>query len=590
MTSRSGDPDVKCFGRPGIKRNRRGSKLRFFGNTAFLGHVRSHAVMNLRTKISVAILAAVTGALLGMQLESVFGDDTKEALKKLEHAFLIINERYVEEVDSAELVEHALDGMLEELDPHSIYIDAESMRRVEEDFSGAFEGIGISYEFVEGPDGEDTLTVLSVIPGGPSEAVGLMSADRIIEIDQQSAIGFESLDVQRTLKGPRGTKVNIVVVRPGYNEPIPFTITRDRIPLYSVDVAYMPDEVTGFIKVSRFARTTYQEFIAAVGRLKEQGMERLVLDLRGNSGGYMDMAVRMADEFLPTDELIVSQQGRTRGTNRAFMGSQGGVLEYEPVIVLVDAASASASEIVAGALQDHDRGLIVGQQTFGKGLVQQQYSLPDGSALRLTISHFYTPSGRLIQTHYDDGNREEYLEYKYRALQETALLNAEEIIERVPDSLRYKTAGGRTVIGGGGILPDFIVPVDTASALLREVFRRNLTNTFARSWYDRESQALRDVWGERRAAFIDGFEVSNEVFAEFLDYARERGVPLGEGQEEFGAAEVAADRTFLEARIKARLAVRLFDLDAFFPVIHTEDRILKEAMTLWEPAETLASR
>lgn len=546
--------------------------------------------MNRPTRISAAVLAVAAGVLLGMQLDSVLKDDTKEALKKLESAFLIINERYVEEVDSAELVEHALDGMLEELDPHSVYIDAESMRRVEEDFSGAFEGIGISYEFVEGVEGQDTLTVLSVIPGGPSESVGLMSADRIIEVDGQSAVGFESLDVQRTLKGPRGTEVNIVVIRPGYDAPIPFTITRDRIPLYSVDVAYMPDATTGFIKLSRFARTSYKEFMEAAEKLKAEGMERLVLDLRGNSGGYMDIAVRIADEFLPEDELIVSQQGRTRGTNRAFHGTKGGVLDSDPVIVLVDAASASASEIVAGALQDHDRGLVVGQQTFGKGLVQQQYALPDGSALRVTISHFYTPSGRLIQTPYSDGNREDYLLSKQRLQQESALLNAEEIIERVPDSLRYQTASGRTVIGGGGILPDFIVPVDTASALLREMFRRNLTNTFARSWYDRESLTLRERWGDRKKGFLEDFAISDEVFEQFLSYAREQGVPLGGGPDSFSQEDVAADRTFLEARIKARLAVRLFDLDAFFPVIHSEDRTFGEAMELWDSAGALANR
>ena len=546
--------------------------------------------MKRQARITAIVLAVGAGILLGMQLDSVLKDDTKEALKKLEQAFLMINERYVEEVDSAELAEHALEGMLEELDPHSIYIDAESMRRVEEDFSGSFEGIGISYEFVEGVEGEDTLTVLSVIPGGPSESVGLMPADRIVEVDGQSAIGFESLDVQRTLKGPRGTKVDILVVRPLYTDPIPFTITRDRIPLTSVDVAYMLPDGTGLIKVSRFARTTYQEFSAALASLKAAGMNRLVLDLRGNAGGYMDIAVQMADELLPGEEVIVSQRGRTRGTNRAFHGTPGGAFDQEPVIVLVDAASASASEIVAGALQDHDRGLVVGQQTFGKGLVQQQYALPDGSAMRLTISHFYTPSGRLIQTPYTDGNREDYLLAKYRQQQESALLNVEEIIERVPDSLRYQTSGGRTVIGGGGILPDFLVAVDTASALLQQVFRRNLTNTFARAWYDRESAALLAQWGDRKALFFTDFVVSQAMFDEFLSYAASQGIPLGEKDGEFSPADVEADRAFLEARIKARLAVRLFDLDAFFPVIHTQDRTLQEAMSLWDAALMLTQQ
>ena len=536
-----------------------------------------------------AILALAGGVVLGMQVDSVLFDDTTEALQKLKEAFLIINKRYVEEVDSADLAERALEGMLEEMDPHSVYIDAESMRRVEEDFSGSFEGIGISYEFVEGENGKDTLTVLSVIPGGPSEGVGLLSGDRIVEVDGRSSIGFESIDVQRTLKGPRGTKVEIVVIRPGYDDSIDFTITRDRIPLYSVDVAYMADPRTGFIKVSRFARTTYDEFMRAMRRLKTQGMERLVLDLRGNAGGYMDMAVKMADELLSDEVLIVSQRGRTRDTNRNFVGTSGGSFEREPVIVLVDAASASASEIVAGALQDHDRALIVGQQTFGKGLVQQQYELPDGSALRVTISHFYTPSGRLIQTPYANGNREDYILEKRKLHQETALLSLEEIIERVPDSLRYTTAGGRTVIGGGGILPDYIVAPDTASAFLQQVFRRNLTNVFARNWYDRDSEALRSAWADRKSAFFKEFDVDEATFQQFLDFAMEQGIALGEAEGEFNSESIAADRPFLEARIKARLAVRLFDLDAYFPVMHGEDRTYQEAIGLWDRAEGLAS-
>ena len=536
----------------------------------------------------------LAGVLLGLQLGSFSSnDDTREALRKLENAFLLINERYVEEVDSAELAESALRGMLEELDPHSVYIDAERMRSVQEDFSGGFEGIGISYEFVEGEADRDTLTVLSVIPGGPSEEVGLMSGDRIIEVDGQDAVGYESEDVQRTLKGPRGTKVDIVVIRPGYDDPLDFSITRDRIPLYSVDVAYMVDEQTGFIKVSRFARTTYNEFMQALDELERQGMKRLMLDLRGNAGGYMEMAVRMADEFLADDELIVSQRGRLQDTNRQFRARPRGHFEENPVIVLIDGSSASASEIVAGALQDHDRGLIVGRQSFGKGLVQQQYELPDGSAMRVTISHFYTPSGRLIQTPYTGGDREDYYRSKREMQDESSLLSVDEIIERVPDSLKYATDAGRTVIGGGGILPDYIVELDSASSFVRAVFRRNLTNIYARTWYDHEGEALRAQWGHRREAFIDTFEIDDAIFDDFLAFGQERGILIIEDagpdhEDGFTRAEIEADRAFLEARIKARLSVRLFDTKAFYPVMHTVDRTFKEAMGLWLEAEDLA--
>ena len=541
-----------------------------------------------RTKILFGVLILMAGVLLGMGLESALSDDTRDALKKLEHAFLIISQRYVEEVDSGALAEHALEGMIDELDPHSVYIDEESMRRVEEDFSGGFEGIGISFEFVDGVDGQDTLIVLSVIPGGPSEKVGLHSGDRIVEVDQKSTVGFSSIDVQRTLKGPRGTTVEIVVIRPGYSAPLNFSIVRDRIPLYAVDVAYMIDDVTGFIKINRFSGTAHGEFRGAVSKLKAQGMQRLMLDLRGNSGGYMEMAVHLSDEFLPEDALIVSQKGRIREANSSFSATSSGLLEDEPIIVLVNEASASASEIVAGALQDHDRGLIVGRRTFGKGLVQQQALLPDGSAMRVTIARYYTPSGRLIQTPYINGDREDYYLSKRELQANSALMSAQEILDEIPDSLLYTTAGGRTVMGGGGILPDYIVDADTASTFLREIFAGNIANTYARMWYDREGESLAAQWGGQREQFFESFKVEEEDFQKFLDYAQVRGLRFGSEEGEFDEDQISADRSYLEARIKARLAVRLYDLEAFYPIMHSEDHTLQEALNLWPKANILA--
>ncbi len=544
-----------------------------------------------RKVITVGVILLLTGVLLGMHLQRVADEDARAALQKLVEAFKLIDQRYVEEVDAGELAESALRGMLEGLDPHSAYIDAASMKLVEEDFQGSFEGIGISFEFIEGVDGQDSLTVLTVIPGGPSEDIGLMSGDRIIEVDGQSTLGFESIDVQRTLKGPKGSKVSIRVVRPGYKGIIPFTITRGKIPIYSVDAAYMVDEQTGFIKVSRFARTTYTEFRQAVTDLQAQGMQRLMLDLRGNAGGYMNIAVRMADEFLSDNALIVSQRGRSDDTRQEFRGNPRGRLEEGAVMVLVDDRSASASEIVAGALQDHDRGLIVGRQTFGKGLVQQQYELGDGSALRVTVSHFYTPSGRLIQTPYAGGNREDYQREKKAMRNELALLSAEEILERFPDSLKYTTTGGRTVIGGGGILPDFIVQPDTASRLLKEILVRNLTRTFVRQWNDRHNQELRGQFGDDQRRYIAEFVVDSSMFDEFLAYAADNGLAVeGYGETEAGAftqEDVAQDHTFLQARIKARLAVRLFGVQAFYPIMHPEDQTFQVAMRLWPRAEAL---
>ena len=559
--------------------------------------------------VSGALILLLAGMLLGLGLDS---SSSADALRKLERAFRLIENNYVEELDAEELAESALRGMLEKLDPHSVYISADQMRRVREDFSGGFEGIGISYEFITVPEGKDTLAVLSVIPGGPSEEVGLMSGDRIVEVDGESVLGFESADVQRTLKGPRGTRVTLGVIRPGYEAPLTFDITRDRIPLHSVSAAYMIDDVTGYVKVGRFSRTTHDEFREALRTLKQQGMQRLMLDLRGNPGGYMEMAVRMADEFLGGDRLIVSQRGRGTGSGRDFRARRRGEFEDPPVIVLVNSASASASEIVSGALQDHDRGLIVGRQTFGKGLVQQQYPLQDSSAIRVTIAHFYTPSGRLIQTPYTKGQDAAYYEFKQELQMEAVLRSTEEIVGKVPDSLKYKTAAGRTVIGGGGILPDYVVPADSASPFVTQVFSRNLPNIFARNWYDAHSESLRQTWGQDRQAYFHAFQVSDDMLLEFLAVAEEEGINLDsleissgeetspsssvaeertetglEEAERTDLARIAGDRAFLQAYIKSRIAVRLFDLEAGYPVMNHVDPVFQKAMALWPEAEAL---
>ncbi|MEX0601040.1 MAG: S41 family peptidase, partial [Rhodothermales bacterium] len=430
-----------------------------------------------RKPATLGLLVLAVGVLLGFELGAVFSsDNTVESLKKLENAFLIINERYVEDVDSSVLSERAIEGMLEELDPHSVYIDAEQMNQVREDFNASFEGIGISFEIIDGVDGKDTVTVLNPLPGGPSEEAGILSGDRIIAVDDSSAIGFSSADVQRTLKGPGGTEVDVTVRRPGYDRTLDFTITRDKIPLFTVDAAHMIDERTGYIRIDRFARTTYSEFMSGLRDLQDEGMERLVLDLRDNPGGFMDMAVRIADEFLSEGEVIVEARSRLDEYNQQNVADDGDEFETGSVMVLVNQISASASEIVAGALQDHDRALIVGRRTFGKGLVQKQFPLRDGSVLRMTISRFYTPSGRLIQTPYDDGERMDYYETKADQFRRERTLTTEQIKEAMPDSLRYTTATGRTVFGGGGILPDIIVNPDSASAVARAVLGRQFDN------------------------------------------------------------------------------------------------------------------
>ena len=540
----------------------------------------------------------VLGVLLGMQLSSaVSGDNTYQALRKLEQAFLTIGEQYVDKVDTAELAEGAIAGMLQDLDPHSVYIGAERMQGVNEDFNAAFEGIGISYEIIEGPEDQDTVAVSGVLPGGPSEDVGLLTGDRLIAVDDSSAIGYTHADVRKNLKGPRGSKVKITVERPGHAQPLDFVITRDKIPIYTVEAAYMVDDKTGFIKLNRFARTTHSEVAEALEKLKDQGMKRLVFDLRGNQGGFMDMAIRVADEFLGKGAAVVSARGRDADDNETYRAGKGGLFEKRPVILLVDGQSASASEIVAGALQDHDRALVVGRRTFGKGLVQKQFGLDDGSALRVTVARFYTPSGRLIQTSYEGGTREDYIRAKRDRRAQDRTLSVNEILGQVPDSLQYTTDGGRVVIGGGGILPDYIVQ-DSLSGLVQAILAQRIENAFVRSWLDQNGGALHAAWDDNRDAFFRDFEVDPAMFQAFLDFAAERDVRVVDQKTEkadtsdqaqvFTRAEAEADRPLLEVLIKGRLATRLYDRTAWYPVYHQIDPVFKEAMKLWDPAEDLA--
>ncbi len=551
-------------------------------------------MMSKKYVVPAGVLCLLAGLVLGMKLGAA--DDTMTSLKKLEDAFLVIKRAYVEDPDAVQLAENAIAGMLKELDPHSHYFDPKAMAGVNEDFNAAYEGVGIAFEFVEGIGGRDTVSVQTVNPGGPSDEAGLMSGDRIVRVDDRDAVGFTDDDVRRSLRGPRGTTVRVEVLRPLYPDTLRFAIVRDRIPLYTSDAGYMVDERTGYIRINRFARTTYDEFMADLTALKRQGMQRLILDLRGNGGGYMDMAVRMADEFLGGAELIVSQRGRTANTEAVFHSRPGGAFTDGPVMVLVDGESASASEIVAGALQDHDRALVVGQRTFGKGLVQQQFPLTDGSVLRLTVARYYTPSGRLIQTPYDHADLEAYYEAKLSQRRDDAALGLDELLLHVPDSLKFTTAGGRTVIGGGGILPDFLVYGDTLSPFMRFVVRGSHETAFVRGWLDAHGAELRTAWGDRRDAFLRDYRVGDDVVAAFMAYLRDHGVeivdaePDGDDARRFTHDEIAADRELLEVLLKGRIATRLFDRKAWYPVYNRYDPVFRQAMTLWEPAEAMARR
>ena len=539
--------------------------------------------------ILLAIIILASGIGLGMSIESASQRDAFQQLKKLEDAFTVISRRYVEDVNPEELSQAAIEGMLEDLDPHSVYIDSKSMGRVREEYDGSFEGIGLWFEMLR-----DTVHITATIADGPSESVGLLAGDRIIAVDGESVVGLESDQVVKHLKGPKGTHVIATILRDGVGT-LDFDIIRDKIPLFTVNSAYMMDDQTGYIQVGRFAKTTHQEVHDHLIDLKTQGMERLILDLRGNPGGIMQGAVGIADEFLGQGETIVSTKSRHADFNWEYDGRDGDLFETQPLIVLIDQGSASASEIVAGALQDHDRALLVGQKSFGKGLVQQQFPLTDGSVLQMTISRYYTPSGRLIQTPYEEGH-DAYYQSKY----DNSLVDAASYASSVPDSLRYTTSGGRTVFGGGGILPDYIVQRDSVSLVVRTIINLGLDIQFMREYTDKH-RSLREDWAGRQDDFVNKYIVEDALWNEFWQFVNENENVIittsGESRidEEnskiyLTQSDIDENRDVAAIRLKGHLARRLYSFSAWFPVTNSLDQGIIEANKLWDEATELAAQ
>lgn len=532
------------------------------------------------------------GVGIALGLRTAEDEDVQAALTKVSEVHRIATQHYVEDVPGHELTAGAIAGMLEALDPHSMYLSAEHMQRVNETFNASFEGIGITYELIEGSSARDTLAVRTVLPDGPSDQAGLQSGDRIVAVDGTSTVGLSHEEIQSTLKGPQGTTAVLTVHRPGTAESFDVRVTRDRIPLRTVDAAFMADDRTGYIKISRFARTTYEEFIKAIARLKKQGMERLILDLRGNSGGLMKMAIRISDEFLSKDQLIVTAEGRYPEFSEESYATEGGVFEEQPLIVLVDEQSASASEIVAGALQDHDRALIIGERTFGKGLVQRQFELDDGSALRLTTSRFYTPSGRLIQMPQDERQTAHAGAEAFARGRDTTPRRSPDRVAQVPDSLQYHTDGGRIVIGGGGIAPDRVIHDSSGSVLHRALAQSDGMNAFARYWLDTHGRDLRAAWGTRHDAFVHDYQVEDSLFAAFMRFAvaRENCTPTADAtQPDIACEALRQERDTIEILIKSHIARRLFGESAWYPVYMQVDPVFTKALKMWSDAETLAA-
>mgnify|MGYP000037604444 CR=1 FL=1 len=497
---------------------------------------------------------------------------------KLNALLRIIDDQYVDTVNMGELVEEAMPQILSELDPHSSYIPAKDLEAVNADLKGSFSGIGIQFTIQN-----DTIHVNSVIQGGPSEKVGLMAGDRIVEVDDSAFVGkiVTNSEAMKRLKGEKGSKVKLGVYRPGEKALLHFTVIRGNIPVKSIDAAYMINEKVGYIKVNKFGETTYPELLIALAKLNQKNCEGLIVDLRGNTGGYMAAAIQMVNEFLPNNRLIVYTQGR-KSPREDYNSNGTGSNQKMPLVVLVDEGSASASEIFAGAIQDNDRGTIVGRRSFGKGLVQRPIDLPDGSMIRLTIARYYTPSGRCIQKPYDktanpDGtlsgedNQEKYNQELIDRFNHGELMHADSI--HFPDSLKYQTKKlARTVYGGGGIMPDFFVPIDTTqyTDYHRNIVAKGVVIKTTMKFIESHRKELQSKY-KKFETFNDKFEISDEILANMQPLAEQEKIKFDEKQ-------YRKSLPLIKTQLKALIARDLWDMNEYFQIMNTTNSSVLQAL------------
>jgi carboxyl-terminal processing protease len=497
-------------------------------------------------------------------LKRSFFSSNVAPFNKLSEVVNYINQEYVDTVNNKKLAEASIEAMLQSLDPHSSYIPAEELQAVNEPLEGNFDGIGVEFHIQS-----DTIMVVSPISGGPSELLGIQPGDRIVKIEGKNVAGVKinNNDVMLKLRGPGGTKVKITVFRKSQQKMIDYTITRGKIPIYSIEASYMIDDKTGYIKLSRFAATTFKEYSDAFANLKAEGLQSLILDMRGNPGGFLTAAIQIADEFLDNKKLIVYTQGRSRPKSSYYASSSGG-FEKGKLIVLIDEGSASASEIVSGAVQDWDRATIIGRRSFGKGLVQEQSLFPDGSALRLTVARYYTPTGRSIQKSYK-GGVEEYNNELYLRMKKGEFESVDSI--KFVDSLSFKTPGGRTVYGGGGIMPDIFVPLDTVatSPYFSNIINKGLITQFTFDYVDRNRAMLKSFKSFKE--YNKAFQVNDNIMNEFVLYAESRGVLKN-------VKGILKSGSIIKTQIKANIARQLWKNQGFYPVIQEIDNTLKKAI------------
>lgn len=529
----------------------------------------------IRLPIIIAF-AIVAGMLIGANVANNTESDKGllSSLYKFRQVLTYIDNDYVDKVKTEDLVEKAISDLLVDLDPHSVYITGKELELTRSQLIGEYGGIGIEFNIFK-----DTLHVVSPFSGGPSDKAGLRSGDQIIKVNGENIAGIslKNSGVFERLRGKKGSEVSVSIKRKNEKELLDFKIVRDLIPQYAVDVSYMVDDEVGYIKVNKFSATTFDEFKVHLTGLKENGMKKLILDLTGNPGGYLDKAVKMADEMLAGDPMIVYTKGKGERSNSEYRAGRTGIFEKQPIIVLVDEGSASASEIVAGALQDHDRALIVGRRSFGKGLVQMPFELSDGSELRLTISRYYTPSGRSIQKAYD-GKSPEYDRDILDRYESGEMFHEDSL--KVIDSLKYTTTGGRTVYGGGGITPDFFVPVDTSmnSSYLNGLITSNTLREYTLLYSNREQKNLETMGMQ---TFIDQFEVSEKMLKEMISLGKSNKL-------EFDKEQFDRSKPIIKNYLKAQVARAIWDNQGFYPVLNETNEIFQKALKLFDEAEKLA--
>lgn len=518
-----------------------------------------------KNSIVLLPLAIAISIVIGITIGNQFSNKKyiSDSDRKLNTILNLVSVGYVDTVNIGNIIEHTIPQLLSNLDPHTVYIPAKDLTAVNEELDGSFSGIGISFYVMS-----DTARVLEVVAGGPSEKAGLQAGDCIVTINDSTFIGVNDTEVKNRLRGPKGTMVKLGIKRSSSDKILNYNVTRGDVPLNTISSSYLIEKGVGYIKIDKFGRNTYDEFLHALVKLKNEGAKRYIIDLRGNVGGYMEMAILMANEFLPENSLIVYMQGRERKSNQQFWSDGNGSFLEEELAVIIDEYSASASEIFAGAIQDNDRGLIVGRRSFGKGLVQRQYELPDSSAVRMTVSRYHTPSGRCIQKDYKMGENAYNQDLIDRYIH-GELTNKDSI--KIDTTKVFHTAHNRKVYGGGGIMPDIFVPTDTSgiTSYYINVTNAGLINKFAYKYAEINREELSKLKDYKQ--FLRVLPSNDALLNDFVIFASQNGIPAR-------WYYINLSKSLIVNQLKALIARDIFGFDAFYPIYNKHDKTIQKTL------------